>query len=129
MSRHLRPVVAAVLIAVSLACASGGSGSAKPRVKPPALLTRTGPELVPVSVTPNAPRPARLVEVEVTVNPDGTPDLSTLKVTGQGAAANRAAITTWVQGLRFAPATQDGIPVAAPYRTSFGMTIRTGVVR
>src|SRR5262245_15708660 len=121
MSRCIRAIAAAALVAASTACASsGGTSNPKPTIKPPELLSRTRPELSASGVVPNAPRPATLVEVEVKVNPDGNPDMSTLKITGQGAGTNRNAITTWVQGLRFKPATQDGVPVIGTYKTSFG---------
>ena len=45
------------------------------------------------------------------------------------ASENRNAVTTWVQGLRFRPATQDGIPVAGTYRQSFSVAVRTMITR
>src|SRR5688572_12004406 len=126
MSRRLRTMVAVVVSGVTLACASSGGGNkGAARVQPPELLSRSRPELVAVGLTPNAPRPKTLVELEVNVNPDGMPDMNTLKVTGQGASENRAAVTTWVQGLRFRPATQDGVPVVGTYKTSFSAMTRT----
>jgi len=128
MSPRAGTIVLAALAAISLGCASsGGSGTRKPVVRPPELLSRTRPELVPVGVTPNAPRPRTVVDLEVQVKPDGTPDLNTLKISGQGASANRAAVTTWVQGLRFKPATQDGLPVVGTYKTSFSAVTRAVV--
>ena len=128
MSLRLRTFAIVSLAAIGLACASSGGGS-KPNVRPPELVTRTRPDLVATRVTPNAPRPTTLVEIEVQVRPDGTADVSTLKVTGVGASENRNAVTTWVQGLRFKPATQDGIPVAGTYRQSFDVMTRTTIVR
>ena len=130
MSRRLRTLSAVVVAGVVLACASSGGGKkGGVRVQPPELLSRSRPDLVPVRVTPNAPRPTTVVELEVKVNPDGMPDMSTLKITGQGASENRAAVTTWVQGLRFRPATQDGVPVVGTYKQSFSAMTRTVIVR
>ena len=130
MSRRLRTLIAVVVAGVTLACASSGGGNkGVARVRPPELLSRSRPDLVAVGVTPNAPRPRTVVELEVSVKPDGMPDMNTLKITGQGASANRAAVTTWVQGLRFRPATQEGVPVVGTYKESFSVMTRTVRVR
>jgi hypothetical protein len=129
MSRTLRRLAVVPVTALSLACASSGGSKPNARVREPELLTRTRPELVMTRVTPNSARPTTVVEIEVQVRPDGSADVSTLKVTGVGASENRAAVTTWVQGLRFKPATQDGIPVVGTYRQSFDVMTRVRVVR
>ena len=128
MTGRTRTLIAVSLAVASLACASS-SGKPNANATNPELLTRTRPELVARSVTPNAPRPTTVVDIEVKVNPDGTPDMSSLKITGVGASDNRSAVTTWVQSRRFRPATQDGVAVAGTYRTSFGAMTRTTIVR
>ena len=127
MMGRIRTLGTAVALLTSLACASSGSKSAK--ASNPELLTRTRPELVATRVVPNAPRPTTIVDIEVKVNPDGTADMNTLKITGVGASDNRSAVTTWVQSLRFRPAMQDGVAVVGTYRTSFGAMTRTMITR
>ena len=129
MSRNLRMFAVVAVAAIGLACASSGGSKPNARVRDPELLTRTRPELVAYRVTPNAPRPTTLVDLEVQIRPDGTADVSTLKITGVGASDNRSSLTTWVQGLRFRPATRDGIPVVGTYRTSFSVMTRTMITR
>ena len=128
MTGRLRTLVAVSAAVASLACASSG-GKPNANATNPELLSRTRPELIARSVTPNAPRPTTLVDIEVQVNPDGTADMSSLKITGVGASDNRNAVTTWVQSLRFRPATQNGVAVVGTYRTSFGAMTRTTIVR
>jgi len=129
MFPRLRTYAIVSLAAIGLACASSGGSRPNARVSPPELLTRTRPDLTASRVTPNSARPTTLVEIEVQVRPDGTADVSTLKVTGVGASENRNAVTTWVQGVRFKPATMDGIPVVGTYRQSFDVMTRVRVVR
>ena len=128
MTGRIRTLIAVALLGASLACASSG-GKPNAKATNPELLTRSRPELVVRGVIPNAPRATTLVEIEVKVNPDGTADMGTLKVTGVGASDNRNAVTTWVQSLRFRPATQDGVAVVGTYRQSFDVMTRTVRVR
>ena len=125
MTRCMRLIAVVALVTAGTSCASSGGGSARPHVKPPELLTTSHPDLVAPGVTPNAPRPSRLVDLQVLVKPDGTPDMNTLKIVGPAAEANRVALTAWVTGLRFKPALQDGQPVSGIYQTSFGAMTRT----
>jgi len=125
MRQPVRLMAVAALVTGLAACASAGGTSARPHVKPPELLTTTRPDLVAPGVTPNAPRPTRLVDLQVVVKPDGTPDMNTLKITGPAAEANRVALTAWVTNLRFKPALQNGEPVSGVYETSFGAMTRT----
>jgi len=124
-------MVAALMAAAACASSTGGtSGNRAARVEPPVPLGRTFPELVaPRSLRPSSSgRPTTIVELSVLVNADGTPDMSTLKIAGPGAAENRDGITRWVQGLRFKPAQQAGQPVPGTYKTSFSAATRVRVV-
>jgi hypothetical protein len=123
MLRGLRTVSVLACCLVAPSCASSGAPK-RPHVNPPEMLGRTRPDLVPVAVTPNAARPTSVVQLQVVVNADGTPDMSTLKLTGPGAESNRASLTSWVQSARFKAATQDGVPVSAMYTTSFSLSVR-----
>ena len=125
MARRMRLIAVLALVAVGASCASSGGGSTRPHVRPPELLTASHPDLVAPGVTPNAPRPTRLVDLQVVVKPDGTPDMNTLKIVGPAAETNRIALTSWVTGLRFKPALQDGQPVSGIYQTWFGAITRT----
>ena len=50
------------------------------------------------------------------VGTDGRADLSTLQVSGSDGTEHRGAIRDWLAGVKFAPATRDGVPVAAEFR-------------
>lgn len=125
MSITIRTIAILVTGAVMASCASSGTGSTRAHVKAPELITTSRPELVVSGVTPNAPRPTNVVQLQVVVNTEGRADLSTLKLSGPGAELNRNALTTWLREARFKPGIQDGQPVSAMFRTSFGAMTRT----
>ena len=51
--------------------------------------------------------------------------MKTLKLTGIGAAENRAAIEQWIEQAVFRPAQRGGQPVAGTYRTGLEVRIET----
>jgi hypothetical protein len=132
MSTTLRRFALAGLITAA-ACASGSGGtrgSTTTAVRPPELLTRSRPDLVPPRTVSTSGRPSTVVEFSVVVNVDGTPDMNTLKISGPGAAENRSAVTSWVEGLRFRPGQQAGEPVPAMFKMGFqAMTVVRRVPR
>jgi hypothetical protein len=100
------------------ACASGG-GAAGPRagaVQAPQMISTTrAPELrVPAGAPGQNPVDVR---IEVAVDVSGRADMSTLRVTGRGAAMNQTAIARWLEAARFEPARRDGQPVRGIFRT------------
>lgn len=115
--RRLRVLLTTLAMLGAAACASGG-GAAGPRagaVQPPRMISTTrGPELSVSAATPG--QNAVDVRIEVAVDVSGRADLSTLRVTGRGAAANQAAIARWLEAARFEPARQDGQPVRGTFR-------------
>lgn len=129
MKRRARALTLGAVTVVMAACASSGGGSSPTRLRPPELLTRSRPEIVPVGVTPNAARPYAVVDLQVVVKPDGTADLTTLELTGPGAEANRAAVTAWLQDAQFKPGTEGGIPVAAVFTMPLTVMTRSTRVR
>lgn len=56
------------------------------------------------------------VRFEVLINPDGQPDMRTLKVTGKGSGSGHAAFEEWIRNSTFTPAMLNGHPVAAVYK-------------
>ena len=124
MIRRARALTLVVLSIVVAGCASSRGGAARSRVRPPELLTRSRPDLVPVALTPSL-----AVEIQVIVKPDGTADMTTLELTGPGAEANRSSITAWLQTAEFKPGTDGGIPVAAMFQMPFTAMTRTVRVR
>jgi hypothetical protein len=127
--RRLRALTLGAVLVVLAACASSSGGGSMTRVRPPELLTRSRPEIVPVSVTPNASRPYAVVELQVVVKPDGTADLTTLELSGPGAEANRAIVTAWLENAQFKPGTEGGVPVAAVFTMPLTAMTRTTRVR
>lgn len=124
--RLVRTLLTALALLGAVACASGGAaaGSRSSRVQPPQLVsTPRSPQL---NVSPGAPgRDPVDVRIEVAVDEAGHADLSTLRVSGRGAASNQSAITRWLQTARFTPAQQDGRPVRGIYRTTIAARIVT----
>jgi hypothetical protein len=124
-ARRLRALVTALALLGAAACASStAAGSRSSAIQPPQLVsTPRSPQL---NVSPGAPgRDPVDVRIEVAVDEAGHADLSTLRVSGRGAASNQSAITRWLQTARFTPAQQDGRPVRGIYRTSFAARVVT----
>lgn len=123
-ARRLRALLTALALLGAAACASGGAtaGSRSSRVVPPQLISNErSPQL---NVSPGAPgRDPVDVRIEVAVDETGHADLSTLRVTGRGAASNQSAISRWLQNARFRPAQQDGRPVRGIFRTSIAARV------
>lgn len=104
-----------LLVAPLTACASGGAretDTAVPSVTPPAIVGQQFPDL---STIPSD-RTSTQVDLRVMVNPDGTPDMSSVTVTGTSSAARRDAFVMWISRSRFKPGTQGGVPVRAEFR-------------
>jgi len=127
MNHRVRALTLLALSVVVVSCASSSGGASRARVRPPELLTRSRPELVPVGVASNSARPSLVVDIQVVVKPDGTADLTTLELSGPGAEANRSSISAWLQTAEFKPGTEGGIPVAAVFHLP--MTVMTRTVR
>jgi hypothetical protein len=82
------------------------------------------PELRIYSIPASGRAPIRL-QIEVLIDSRGQPDMKTLKVTGMGAAENRAAIERWIEQAIFRPAQRGGQPVAGTYRAGLAVRIET----
>jgi hypothetical protein len=115
--RRLRTLLTALALLGAAACASGGAaaGPRPGRVQAPQMISTTpAPELrLPAGAPGQNPVD---VKIEVAVDVSGRADLSTLRVTGRGAAMNQAAIARWLESARFEPARQDGQPVRGTFR-------------
>jgi len=97
------------------ACASGGAREtevAASSVTRPVIL---GPQYPDFSNLP-PDRASSQIELRVMVNPDGSPDMSSVTVTGTSSAARRDAVMTWIARSRFKPGTQGGVPVRTEYQ-------------
>ena len=123
----MRLMLPAVLVMMVLGC-SGKTSPATPRVEPPQLTVRSRPEL---RTPPGPPRQGVVLDIrlEVLVAPTGEPDLTTLRLTGLGAAENKDIVEEWLRNARFRPATQGGIPVAATYHDGWKAETRAVRVR
>ncbi|MDB4885749.1 MAG: hypothetical protein JWN79_1187 [Gemmatimonadetes bacterium] len=98
------------------ACASGARGGAEStRITPPRILnTINRPELV----APSRGTGEFRVDISVMVDPDGRPDMTSFKLTGNAMSENRNALTDWIARSVFDPAKADGVPVRSEYKTS-----------
>lgn len=119
ISRSLRQlVIAASFLALpGVALAQVPASSARPalpdRVSPPIPLGNSRLVLAaPFADTIYA------VNVTVDVEANGTPDLSTLDLSGSAGEFNRKAITEWLKKTSFRPAKRNGIPIRATFRMS-----------
>lgn len=114
---RLRTLLTTLAVLGAAACASGGGGAGTRAgsVQPPQMISTTpAPELrLPAGAPGQNPVD---VKIEVAVDVSGRADLSTLRVTGRGAATNQAAIARWLENARFEPARQDGQPVRGIFR-------------
>lgn len=113
-------------LAALLACASGGKHAESAQsVTPPSMVSTARPELRLPRAGQNGL--AADIQIQVGVDATGRPDMSTLRVTGLGAAENQAVIEAWIVEARFRPAQQSGQPVPGVYRTR--LQIRSQVRR
>ena len=110
-----RLVACTILLALS-ACASGGSGKAQSaRLTPPRILNSINR---PEFVAPRGGTGEFRLDISVMVEPDGRPDMASLKLTGNAMSENRSAMTEWIARTVFDPAKEDGVPVRGEYKTS-----------
>jgi hypothetical protein len=110
----LHGCLSALTLAMSVSCA--GSGTPHDSTRPPEMTSHiVAPELkVPVTQH-GAPAPVRL-DIEVLIQSDGRPDMSTLKLSGFGVVENEDAIRRWIEQSNFRPARRGDEPVAAIYK-------------
>ena len=102
-------------------CASGGASpqGAKGETTSPRLVgTARLPTLriTTSGVSPTVTGPPTLLTIDVFVDEQGKPDLSTFQVTGRAAAENRQVLEEWMQQQTFEPATKNGKPVRGRFR-------------
>jgi hypothetical protein len=83
------------------------------QVSPPQLLTRGS--LAGLSL-PN-PTVPQSVDIDVMIEPNGMPLMSTFKAVGSAAAANQDVLYKYIEASTFRPGLQNGQPVAAVYHT------------
>jgi hypothetical protein len=114
---HLQVLIAACLL--SIGCASGGAGSnaRSSNVQPPRIVSRTGPLQLRVSGAGPAGG-TTIIDVEVMVDANGVPDMSTFRATGSAGAENRGTLMQWISEAKFEPGRRDGVPVASLFRTT-----------
>jgi hypothetical protein len=103
------------------------SAAAQPaeRDEPPRMVQRGAPPELRIYNIPASGRAPIRLQIEVVVDSRGQPDMTTLKVTGMGAAENRAAIERWIEQAIFRPAQRGGQPVAGVYRIGLAVRIET----
>ena len=128
--RRLSSAVVILLALGSVGCARAHapeSAAAQPaeRDEPPRMLQGGRPPELTISNIPASGRAPIRLQIEVHIDSRGYPDMKTLKVTGLGAAENRAAIERWIEQAMFRPAHRGGQPVAGVYRTGLAVRIET----
>ena len=115
VNRSARAVLATAVLLLSACSLRPGINPAveQEALTPPRPIGGGGPALI--GATPQAP-----VSVEIIVQIDtlGIADLSTLRLTGQGAEMNRPVILDWLRAARFEPARLNGYPVRGWFRVS-----------
>jgi hypothetical protein len=114
-----RVLLLALLVLLAGGCAANAGAERQPRL-PRATIVPGGPPPDFSGVTDEVN-----IDIEVRVDSEGRPDMSTLRVTGPGAIHTQAAIARWIQSARFKPAEQDGRPVPGVFRTQIRTRIET----
>lgn len=109
--------VAGLVLVGLAACASGGATAATNRVDPPRMTSSNAPPNLVVPSMPMSGRSPVRVTLEVMIDETGRPDMSTLKVTGFGAAENEQALRSWIEQAAFRPAHRGDTPVPGLYQT------------
>ena len=109
---NVRAALLLALVITLASCASSGASRSDgtPPIKPPEIIGRDFPDLG------NVPFDRTSSELTVMVDPDGTADMSTLRIMGNPSAAMRDAFTRWIARTRFKPATQGGVPVRGEFQ-------------
>jgi hypothetical protein len=109
-------------IVILASCASGGGSRAasEPDQGPRRI---TSDALPPIMVAGPSPTqgPPTLLSIDVEVDENGSPDMSTFRISGPAASENRDRLADWMQRQRFAPATKEGVPI----RSHFKMRLKT----
>jgi hypothetical protein len=104
--------------AVAPAGEESASNTGSGKSQPPRRLDRTMPDIRLSGPMPSSTdRAKQFLQITVTINPDGRPDINTLRINGPGAVENRDVITSWIVGGLYTPG-KDGLgrPIAAPYK-------------
>ena len=115
-SLHLTICAALFSIAACAGSTSSGAALAPKGIDPPKMLVRAGAPDLRVPLTASGRSPIR-VTIEVLIDTTGRADMTTLKITGYGAAENHDALAHWIEGSIFQPAHQGDQPVPGVYRT------------
>jgi hypothetical protein len=127
MRRILRIGAIATALACVVGCASAGSsGQGSDAVLPPQMVSRTPPPALRITTPPMASsgRPQVRVDIEVMIDADGRPDMSTFKVTGFGASENQDALRRWIEEASFQPARRGDHTLPGLYRSHLEVEVR-----
>ena len=103
MNRLARLSLLPAACAFVAACASAAPHP--PRDEPPEMVSRGASPDLQIPTSAMAARTALEVNIEVLIDENGSPDMSTFKVTGIGAEDNRDALARWIEQARFPPCT------------------------
>jgi hypothetical protein len=90
---------------------SADSAPKAARIIPPRLLP-SGP------IQLRASRRASYANIELMVDENGRPDVTSIRVIGNIEEATRRDIATWLEQASFAPAKQEGVPVRGLFKMS-----------
>lgn len=111
MSTSLARRTAIALFLVLAGCSSGRASGAPSPATPPKMTTSSQPTL-----TFDRSSSGLSADIVVMVDPDGRPDMSTLRITGNLTSSQRIELTNWIAASSFTPATSEGVPVRGEFR-------------
>jgi len=106
-----RVVTACVALMLAVACYPYPSTV---QISPPQIVRRAPLADLQLSTDPSI---QQSVDIDVVIDPNGVPVMSTFKVVGSAAAANHDVLYRYIQGSSFRPGLQNGQPVSANYHT------------
>ena len=93
-----------------------GSPSQTDRVEPPTMLRGDVPRITGMEEMD--------AKIEVLIDANGEPVMSTLKITGRVGGNGRFALESWIRDAAFLPAKRGGTPVAGLFTMQLRRTVR-----
>jgi hypothetical protein len=107
----------AVLVCAAACASGGGSSAAESDLTVPRMMSRAAPPQLRIPPSLPSGRPSMRVDIEVLIDENGQPDMSTFKLTGFGAEENREALRNWIEQANYRPAYRGGEAIPGLYRT------------
>ena len=124
MLRVMRSFSTSLVLLVAVACASAPKGesadasAARGSLQSPQLIRSGPPPELRIPPQTSVRTVVMDVKVEVMVDTEGNPDMTTFRAIGRGAEVNQDTLRTWIAQQRFRPAERDGQRVPALFKIS-----------